>query len=52
MSRKNVDRQLIFMPSLNLGGRWLERAGFQIGQQVRVSIENAGTPAAKIIIEQ
>jgi|GEM_PF-4958458 len=52
MTRKNANRQIIFCPSLNLGGRWMERAGFQIGQQVKVTVQNAGTPAAKIIIEQ
>lgn len=46
MARKNVNRQLIFMPSLNLAGRWMEQAGFQIGQQVRVTVNNG-----KITIE-
>ncbi|MFD2934601.1 SymE family type I addiction module toxin [Spirosoma flavum] len=46
MARKNVMRQLIFTPSLNLAGQWMSQAGFEIGQTVRVTIENN-----KIIIE-
>ncbi|MVM36489.1 type I addiction module toxin, SymE family [Spirosoma sp. HMF3257] len=47
MARKNVRRQLIFMPSLNLGGQWMSQAGFSIGQTVRVTVING-----KITIEQ
>ncbi|NEU67073.1 SymE family type I addiction module toxin [Spirosoma agri] len=47
MARKNISRQLVFMPSLNLGGQWMSKAGFVIGQTVRVTVESG-----KIIIEQ
>ncbi|WP_019986294.1 SymE family type I addiction module toxin [Rudanella lutea] len=45
-ARKNRYRQFSFLPALNLGGRWMAEAGFQIGQQVRVTVENG-----KITIE-
>lgn len=38
--RKNVCRQVQLMPGLNLAGRWMERAGFEIGQTVTVSVLN------------
>lgn len=44
--RRNVTRQLIFSPSLNLGGKWMSGAGFAIGQTVQVTVLNG-----KIIIE-
>ena len=40
VARKNVCRQLQFMPNLNLAGRWMERAGFKIGQTVTVTVSN------------
>ncbi|MDP4131037.1 MAG: SymE family type I addiction module toxin [Bacteroidota bacterium] len=43
------------VPWLNLSGVWLERAGFKIGDQVEILIEenqliikNAGTPASAV----
>lgn len=47
MTRKNVCRRLLFMPALNLGGRWMERAGFAIGATVMVTVEGG-----RITIEQ
>jgi hypothetical protein len=44
--RRSVTRQLIFSPSLNLGGKWMTSAGFAIGQTVRVTVSTG-----KIIIE-
>lgn len=44
--RRSVTRQLIFSPSLNLGGKWMTSAGFAIGQTVQVTVLNG-----KIIIE-
>lgn len=34
-----IDRTNIALPKLTLSGRWLERAGFEIGDRVRVSVE-------------
>jgi Toxin SymE, type I toxin-antitoxin system len=34
------------MPSLRLRGRWLKQAGFDIGAQVRVSVESG-----KLVVE-
>ncbi|MCK8492898.1 type I toxin-antitoxin system SymE family toxin [Spirosoma sp. RP8] len=38
-ARKNVYRQLIFSPSLNLQGKWMANAGFAIEQMVQVTVE-------------
>ncbi|MEZ0607850.1 SymE family type I addiction module toxin [Fibrella sp. WM1] len=47
MTRKNARRQLVWFPALQLAGQWMTQAGFEIGQQVMVTIENG-----KIIIHQ
>jgi hypothetical protein len=44
--RRSATRQLIFSPSLQLEGKWMTTAGFMIGQQVQVIVENG-----KIIIQ-
>jgi len=40
IARRNTHRQIQFLPGLHLAGRWMERAGFQIGQTVTVTVTN------------
>ena len=38
--RKNVYRQIQLVPALLLAGVWLQKAGFEHGQSVTVTVEN------------
>lgn len=44
--RRNVYRQLQFVPKLLLSGNWMKEAGFVIGSSVRVMVQDG-----KITIE-
>ncbi|MGM9508821.1 SymE family type I addiction module toxin [Larkinella sp. GY13] len=37
--RQNVYRQIRFVPALLLAGVWLQKAGFERGQSVTVTVE-------------
>ncbi|MBO0933921.1 SymE family type I addiction module toxin [Fibrella aquatilis] len=46
MTRRDARYKLVWMPALQLAGKWMSEAGFATGQQVTVSVE-----AGKITIQ-